>query len=351
MNSEDVEARVSHETAIQPTEAKNYRLGLGVFWLGMVLVLGFAQWVVPTLDALIPGMRSEYRPLEILSRAFLLTGVLASAAASNAAVMRSEEKIGAAFFVMLLAMVLSEGNFLPNTVLPIFVLPLGITLFMKLQGVDKTACRSLVGAAFVLSLGFAADIVDDLLRAMKYNLIGTVYIPAVIEEFSKFEELLEAIGAVLVTQAAVSVARQRLSVLVDVKKTALWIVLASLLVLSTGNALLHFQYEPGLALRVAGALLSFGGAAGVVYVDMKYLRGAVFATQRRGLAPAGLFVAVFVMLPLLHGPGSRILSSLFWVPVLAGLSYYLLLYRNRMSETARQEAVKSGANSRDGRAA
>jgi len=277
-----------------------------LFLVAALIALAFA--IEAPIEDLTGHLRSEYRPIEILSGALVLAGFFASLEAALAA--GTERKVASTaqvFAVLFAAVFLGETNALPGPVQPLVALPT-IALLLWRKRRKKRVLAILAAAIVLFGSGFFADAVDDLLRGAKSG--AAVPVPDWLEAFSRGEEIYEICAEAFLLWAALGSLWSQLGSLFAGRRAEMIGCAAALLCLGAGNGLLQAGYEPSSALRLAGFALAASGLAVFLACARRIAR------CRLALEHALLLYAFLVVIPSVAGKIPEHVSAAVWLPVL-----------------------------------
>ena len=291
------------------------------------VILYILEAPIHTFIESMTDLRSEYTVGEQLSKFYLFLVLLLSYFSYRLVKKPLDVKLTISYLLFSLVMYLSESNMIRETAQPIFgvVGILAITYFLFRLRLWLSLLLFFTAMVF-LSFGSLVDFIHERewINVLIPNFIYPLLDMAPEERFDVLGAMFFSLSAVLVYQAPLQ------NFLGKYKMKALFVLL-SVMVMTIGNGLLHYQYMPSNTLYLVAMILTVVGFSGLVFGSV-----SLFAHYPSNSLISDYLFYVLLFLGFVLLPGSHVLawtvannSFLIWSPVMIFLALFMYYSHNR----------------------
>ena len=265
-------------------------------------------------------MRSEYSVSEQLTKFYLFMIMLISIFSYQTSSKPVTIKLGISFLFLALVIYMSESNMIVERVQPIFgLIIVSSTAILLLRSRLWLSFFLLIAGFAVISGGSLVDHIHE--RESIRSLIPDFIFPLL--DMAQ-EERFDVIGIGFLCLSAIMSFRIPLwdFVLKNKKGTLLLLVTSGMI--TVGNGLLHWQYEPSKYLQYFALIMTVVGFLGLMFVNKKGFgrKDAALKLSTEGMFYMFVFF-FFVLLPSTHGIARASTAMLVWLPFMFVIAVYL----------------------------
>ncbi len=265
-------------------------------------------------------MQSEYSVSEQLTKFYLFMIMLISIFSYQTSSKPATIKLGISFLFLALVIYMSESNMIVERVQPIFgLIIVSSTAILLLRSRLWLSFFLLIAGFAVISGG---SLVDHIHERESVRLLIPDFIFPLLDMAQ--EERFDVVGiGFLCLSAIISFSIPLWDFVLKNKKGTMLVLLTSLMI-TVGNGLLHWQYEPNNHLQYFALIMTVLGFLGLVFVNKKGFGGKDAPLK---LITEGMFYMFvfffFVVLPSIHGLARASTAMLVWLPLMSFMAIYL----------------------------